>query len=959
MEKRFHTESRTNENFTLKGLQTLTGEQISYFLKYIAKEIIDNSLEASDEPEITIWVVMDKKTAEPSYARVSKLVIQDNGPGIDEEKIKKIFQDIENFGGTKRYYKLPTRGSQGNALMTILGIQSIFDAPLRVASNDNLFTITPVKNDLSGGYEIKIEKRKIKGISGLGIILDFSKNDLYIGSLNDLEDVFFQFIELNPHADFYMFARSNGQTIKKWIFKGNGKSCHKLALGKNNTTGKVIWFTQDDFFDRIKADARVEPDLILKNFVQEFCGFSSYSKVKMVLDEFEFKDIKKIADFFEDNSQLRKDAACKLYEIMAKHTKVFDERSLSTTLGSIGEEGMRYSLLESLKLKGKEKALKQILEFSKERNLKIESIDDLIIYYAKGGISKANKVVPHYFELIATPLSWERCTSWENGTEVNFGINQSFIYSQPEVHLSVKRRNQDTKFCYSIRGAFSHLNYPFKIICNLTCPTIDFKDKGKQLFDTQPFSETISEVVGKAVRKIEKDIIPVLNKMNKSFEVEEETDDDQFEGKAPKGFIKDFVFRNFMDVYNKATDNGRHILTQRQFFYAMRKLFQDEIERLGYKWGRKSKTGGLKPLELKYSTFGQYVDEFEVQYLGKRIIYKKDRGFFVEPHSNIQVPLGTAEVEDYVVDLTQYNNILIVEKTGYYRLLHNDFQLTKRYDVGLINLEGYATNATRDLVEKIKKLKLDIKIYVLTDFDISGLGIAKNVKEPDKLSAADLFDCERIGITLEDIKKYNLPPEPVEYKKKELTELENKYERGEISEDVYDFLNKGQRVEINVFTPVELKDYLEEKFKQLGIQKLKPKSKDDIRTFKAESPDCIRRNTLYQTVGEFVIQRCEKKLYELLEKKLKLNDETAYVEKKLQGLVKNQKEMIYQEVMEELKKYPPKNWIMINEEKIKEIEKEVRKIESKYESIVKEKARNILNRDVLIDIKIRDQEDET
>jgi len=212
MEKRFHTESRTNENFTLEGLRTLTGEQVSYFLKYIAKEIIDNSLEASDEPEIRIWVVMDKKTAESSsYVKVSKLVIQDNGPGIDEEKIKKIFQDIESFGGTKRYYKLPTRGSQGNALMTVLGIQSVFDAALRVASNDNLFTITPVKNDLSGSYEVKIEKRKIKGISGLGIILDFSKNDLYIGSLNDLEDVFFQFIELNP---LQIFTCSQGLTDK-------------------------------------------------------------------------------------------------------------------------------------------------------------------------------------------------------------------------------------------------------------------------------------------------------------------------------------------------------------------------------------------------------------------------------------------------------------------------------------------------------------------------------------------------------------------------------------------------------------------------------------------------------------------------------------------------------------------------------------------------------------------------
>jgi hypothetical protein len=967
MEKRFHTDTRVSENFSIKGLQSLTGQIVSNFLQYLTKEIIDNSLEATEYPQIDIIAQLrsdyDIDVAFGNDICISLLSIRDNGPGISEETIYKIFKDIENFGGTKRHYKLPTRGAQGNALMTVLGIQNLFDSPLVVISNSEQYTISVVENDLTGCPEILIEKQQAeKSITGFEIKLklpDYYENDIDIGRVGALKETFFKFIELNPHATFRLVTGKGNHT-----FIGNPQfTGYKLKLGQNNTTGKVTWFSTEEFFNRIKADARIEPNLELHRFVQEFYGFSSYSKAKEVIDEFKnifetFRGINKISDFF-NNSHLNEETASWLYYVMGKFTTPFNERTLPKTLGSIGVEGMKYSILESLKLSGDYEKIERIVGLASEvEGSQIQSIDDLIVYYSEGRIVEEEKVIPHFFEMIAIPLSWEQETfTWYSSRErqvaLTFGINQSFIYSVPSVDLTVKRRSGKEKSYSDIKSAFYDFPYRFKIICNLTCPTIDYKDKGKQLFDTAPFVDTINEVLGKTIRKFETDIIPVLNKLNEDDE--DEDDDYELGGKAPKGFIKDFIFNNFMNVYNQATDNKRYTITLRQFYYAMRPLFLETIEGLGYYWSWKSNSRKREALTFDYGTFGTYVDEYEVKVLGERIIYKKDRGFFVEPHSNRQVDLGTSAVQHYFPNLREYGSLLFIEKSGFYELLHKDFEMTKKYDIGLINSEGFATNALRALVEKIQNLNPDIKLYVLTDFDIKGLGIAKNVSKPDELSPVEMFDCERLGVTYIDVIDYNLPIEPVEYDRKTVTELENRYRAGELSDEVYEFLKQGQRVEINAFTPVELKEYLERKFEAVGIEKLKPESEEDVETFDTEDLETIRKEALNEAIGEFVSENCDDEIFSFLNEAVKIEEEAKKTEDELLEYTDKDKlaKTIFDRIMEELEALPPKNWYKINEEVIDDLEGEAKEIQREYKNKLLYKAKELLEDRVSIDVKIR------
>ncbi|KXB08000.1 hypothetical protein AKJ56_02000, partial [candidate division MSBL1 archaeon SCGC-AAA382N08] len=167
----------------------------------------------------------------------------------------------------------------------------------------------------------------------------------------------------------------------------------------------------------------------------------------------------------------------------------------------------------------------------------------------------------------------------------------------------------------------------------------------------------------------------------------------------PKGFIKEWLRDSFMKVYNEVSENGRLTVPMQQFWYVMRPDFKETKERYGYKWSCNSSWDDKKPLTLKRDTFHKYVRNYEKEELGKRLIYSSERGFFIEPHSNRKVDLETESINRYDPDLEQINNLLFVEKSGFFKLIHEDAELTKKFDIGMINARGYNVIAGRDLIE--------------------------------------------------------------------------------------------------------------------------------------------------------------------------------------------------------------------------------------------------------------------
>jgi DNA topoisomerase VI subunit B len=114
--------SRLMEFCSERELVNQTGHGIYDWPLVVAKELIDNALDACEEaevaPEITVAV-------EPG----DTIVIQDNAGGIDTDTIKSVL-DYTIRVSSREAYVSPTRGAQGNALKTILAMGYVLDRKL-------------------------------------------------------------------------------------------------------------------------------------------------------------------------------------------------------------------------------------------------------------------------------------------------------------------------------------------------------------------------------------------------------------------------------------------------------------------------------------------------------------------------------------------------------------------------------------------------------------------------------------------------------------------------------------------------------------------------------------------------------------------------------------------------------------------------------------------------------------
>ena len=157
-ERRFHTDSRVGENFTKDGLETLTGQPSQKWGRYVVKEILDNALEAVEEADTEMpTVTVDADVVEHGVNTfIREITIADNGDGIPESQINQI-ADVERFGGTKRHYALPTRGTQGNALMTVLGIQHLADGELVIETHGQCHVFSVNADTLSGAPTVDVD----------------------------------------------------------------------------------------------------------------------------------------------------------------------------------------------------------------------------------------------------------------------------------------------------------------------------------------------------------------------------------------------------------------------------------------------------------------------------------------------------------------------------------------------------------------------------------------------------------------------------------------------------------------------------------------------------------------------------------------------------------------------------------------------------------------------------------
>ena len=111
------TTSRLMEFCTEKELVAQTGHEAYEWPRVIVKELVDNGIDACEEAEIAPVIKVTITTGK--RGKPTRIVVEDNGPGIPAETITGII-DYNVRISVREAYISPTRGRQGNALKTIL-----------------------------------------------------------------------------------------------------------------------------------------------------------------------------------------------------------------------------------------------------------------------------------------------------------------------------------------------------------------------------------------------------------------------------------------------------------------------------------------------------------------------------------------------------------------------------------------------------------------------------------------------------------------------------------------------------------------------------------------------------------------------------------------------------------------------------------------------------------------------
>jgi hypothetical protein len=291
---------------------------------------------------------------------------------------------------------------------------------------------------------------------------------------------------------------------------------------------------------------------------------------------------------------------------------------------------------------------------------------------------------------------------------------------------------------------------------------------------------------------------------------------------------KDAAYEVMEAAYLKASDNGTLPAAARQIMYAARPLIQDIT--------------GEEKLDDKYFTqtlLPNYLNEHPGETAGWDVVFDA-RGHFLEPHTNVNVPLGTLQVRTYLFGSRKrggkqkpvkvrvlypanrgdrFGAVLFIEKEGFLPLFQR-VRLAERYDLAIMSTKGQSVTAARALVDEICG-GLQIPLLVLHDFDKSGFSILGLFQRDNRrYTYRHHLDVIDLGLRLADVEKCGLGSEA--------SGLTNSYkarsnlsDNGATAQEIA-FLCQGQRVELNAFTSRDLVDWIEAKLKVHGVEKVIP-----------------------------------------------------------------------------------------------------------------------------------------
>ena len=330
--------SRAAEYFDARQLSTLTGVGTSHFASVCLKELVDNSLDACETAGVAPEISVEARNEQGAI----RLAVSDNGPGIPPEVVRKVL-DYNIRVSDKAAYRSPTRGAQGNALKTIIGIPYALGVrePRTITACGVRHTIRPwvdpaghvrfshvetpdASSAQAGGARVSLD------VTPEGAPPGHEATEDYAQDFDPLHWVR-SFAAFNPHATF-RYQGKPGLSEEAEVYKATRELPFKKYVPSEPTSPH--WYgaasRQTLVFSHIAAARAGGRDLPLGEFVRQFQGLTGTAKARGVCAN--LPAFKRLSDF-EDSP----DAVGELLAGMRQATRPPKHGAF----GFVGEEHFR------------------------------------------------------------------------------------------------------------------------------------------------------------------------------------------------------------------------------------------------------------------------------------------------------------------------------------------------------------------------------------------------------------------------------------------------------------------------------------------------------------------------------------------------------------------------------------------------------------------------------------------
>ena len=465
------TTSRLMEFCTEKELVAQTGHQSYEWPRVIAKELVDNGIDACEEaevaPSIKVTITTGNAKSRRRAAKPTRIVFEDNGPGIPPETIAGII-DYNVRVSSREAYISPTRGRQGNALKSILPMAYVLGGEgqgetwieARGIKHRILFSVNQIRQEPIIGHTTTRSQvttgTRITVFWPAKATVEYKEDedDRYTQTgeatfqTDVIKDLLSEYIWVNPHLT--LLFRADGKTVLEHTATNPGwskyracdaTSAHWYSLEQiERYAGALIARDQEHQARHPRASRE---KTTVRDFIAQFRGMKPTDKQKLVLRELGAAHMS-LYRFFGSEKKVNHQRMEKLLGLLQEHTRPVRPE----LLGVIGEEHLRQMMV---KAGGEPKSFK---------------------YIVKSGIDDG---VPYMVEIAFCPFKqWVDGEGEQRNRLLITGVNFSATLENP--FNTFRGMEGLDEILTELRAG----EYAPVIVCvHYACPHIEYLDRGK------------------------------------------------------------------------------------------------------------------------------------------------------------------------------------------------------------------------------------------------------------------------------------------------------------------------------------------------------------------------------------------------------------------------------------------------------------------------------------------------